>query len=265
MFAMVLTHDAQLGLAELVHKRYSELWPDNGFTFRLPHNGAAPGPAFDYLREQPDCEIVPSGKGIKASMAALLTGVPDDDWVYWCIDDRFPVHLDARALRSVQVALDDGPDDLEEVKLLPWREPIGGARRTLGGVTFAVQRGQRERGFWHHHFARAGLLRRVFLRDGLAEDCRIDDVINTLLRPVPDARWTGRLRGRHVRRLPPLLDRAWFRGTALVPAVPLIRLAEPLVRGELTANGVAELRRLHCEVPAYPATTDAREYPTKEP
>ena len=92
--AIVLSHDVQLGLAELVHKAYAELWPGHPFTSACPGTASAPGPALAYLRGRRQWQLVPCRPGIKDTMRALLDGIPDDAWVFWCIDDRFPTWLD---------------------------------------------------------------------------------------------------------------------------------------------------------------------------
>ena len=61
--------------------------------------------------------------------------------------------------------------ELEEVKLLHWREPVLAGRMVIGGRRFRRQApGTRARGFWHHHFVRAGELSRA----GVLERWRIE-------------------------------------------------------------------------------------------
>ena len=106
MNAVLLTHDAQMGLAELVHKKYGSLWPGHPLTFRIPFNGSADGPALTYLRAQPDCQLVSTPRSIGASVLGLLDGVPGEEWVFWCIDDRYPTSLDVGAVIEVVAGLD---------------------------------------------------------------------------------------------------------------------------------------------------------------
>jgi glycosyltransferase involved in cell wall biosynthesis len=239
--AIVLTFDVQLGLAELTHKRYLARWPNCPFTFRIPVNGAEPGPALGYLQAQPNCVLVPSPSPIGPSMQALLEGIDDDAWVYWCIDDRYPIWLDPDALDEICAGLDSCPPRVEEVKLLRWKERVSPRSVSVGSLPFTVQQpGTREWGFWHHHFIRAGTLRRVFGRPGLVGDYPIRDV----LRPViVDNKRASRARTGAEREI--------FSGEAIVPTRPLLRLGEPLKGRVLTANGLTELRRNHCQIPPY--------------
>ncbi len=231
MEAILLTHDAQLGLAELVHKTYARLWPGHPLQFRVPYARATDSAAFAYLSAQPDCRMVASPSGaVKASMAALLDGVDDRDWVYWCIDDRFPITLDPAGVARIAAALDTLTPEVEEVKLLRWKEPLRRGRTTIAGAGFRAQApGSRARGFWHHHFVRSGVLRAAFLGDDLAPDCAIYAVNARIQRD----------------------EQRVFHGTALVPRKPLLSLGEPVVDRRLTRNGRAWLERMGCEVPPY--------------
>ena len=252
MDAILLTHDVQLGLAELVHRAYAALWPDHPFTFRVPINGTASGQALSYLAAQPDCRLVPAPRSIRESMLALLQGVPEEAWVFWCIDDRFPTVVSAEALADVVAGLGglDGDDAgrlgrVDEVKLLRWKEGITREPAVVGSVPYVVQAaGTRHRGFWHHHFVRAGTLRRVFGRADLEGSTAIRDVLGPL---HPERR------GRRWERARIAAEAGLFGGRALVPRMPLVRLGEPLVTGRLTRNGREELHRRGCEVPPYPS------------
>jgi hypothetical protein len=245
VLAIVLTYDPQLGLAELVHRKYADLWAAHPLTFRIPVNGSAQGTALQYLQRQSNCRLIPSPPAIEPTMRALLEGIPDAAWVFWCTDDRFPNWLDPAPLGEIVARLDGCREPAEEVKLLHWREGLTRKVVTLGPVDFRVQApGSRQWGFWHHHFIRAGTLRRVFVR-GLADGGAIEDVL-------------APLRQEHGRRS--TLESEYFRGTALIPRVPLISLGEPLIQGCLTRNGLAELHRYGCEIPPYPTTEKDRIY-----
>lgn len=230
MEAILLTHDRQLGLAELVHKCYAQLWPGHPFIFRVPFSRAGDTGAFSYLSAQPNCRMIASAAGIKDSMAALLGGIDSREWVFWCIDDRFPIWLDPARLAQVIPELGTVPDEVEEVKLLRWREPLLEERLVIGATDFRCQApGSRAYGFWHHHFVRAGLLRAVFLGPEVASDCRIL-AINQLIKDG---------------------EAQLFDGVAQVPATALVGLGEPLVAGRLTRNGRRWLKLMQCDVPAY--------------
>ena len=198
--------------------------------FRIPFAHATGSDAFAYLAAQRNCRLIESPPAIKASMTALLDGLDSAEWVFWCVDDRFPIALDAARATRIAEQLGGLAETVEEVKLLRWKEPWLSERMVIGETRFRPQApGSRARGFWHHHFVRAGVLRAAFLGDDLARDCRIYAI-------------TERIK-RH--------EELVFRGTAQVPTKPLLSLGEPLVEGLLTRNGRQWLERLQCDVPAY--------------
>ncbi len=170
----------------------------------------------------------------------------------WCIDDRYPTSLDVGAVIEVVAGL-DALDGADEVKLLRWKERLTDETVRVGGVPFAVQApGSRHRGFWHHHFVRAGTLRRVFGQADLADSTSIHDVLKPLL---PERR------GRRSASRRSVVEAGLFEASALVPRRQLMGLGEPLVRGQLTRNGMEELRRWGCEIPPYPSLNRDVLYP----
>ncbi len=230
MEALLLTHDRQLGLAELVHKTYAQLWPEHPFTFRIPFARAGGSGAFSYLSAQRNCRMIRSPSGIKDSMAALLEGIDGCEWVFWCVDDRFAIALDRARVAAIVEALDTLPPGVEEVKLLRWKEPLLDERMTIGATDFRRQApGSRARGFWHHHFVRADVLRGAFLADDLAQDCRIYAITERIQRS----------------------EELVFAGDAQVAEATLLGLGEPLVEGRLTRNGRTWLKRMQCDIPPY--------------
>jgi hypothetical protein len=174
--------------------------------------------------------MIESSASIKESMAVLLDGIDGSEWVFWCIDDRFPVRVKRAAATRLVEDLSRLPRHVEEVKLLHWREPLLAGRMVIGGRRFRRQApGTRARGFWHHHFVRAGVLRAAFLGEDVARDCRIYAI-------------NERIKDR---------EGLLFRGTAVVADRPLLSLGEPLVEGLLTCNGREWLARMQCDVPRY--------------
>ena len=82
--------------------------------------------------------MIASPAAVKGSMGTLLGGIGDLEWVFWCIDDRFPTGWIGRR-RTVIPELGTLPDEVEEVKLLRWREPLLQARLAIGATDFRCQ------------------------------------------------------------------------------------------------------------------------------
>lgn len=244
MWGIVLTYDEQAGLAELLHKSYAACWGEMPIHFRIAYNGKKEGSALDYLRSQADCELVQCSKGVSQSMRALLQGIDDREWVYWAIDDRYPLEVVAPRFRAALESLPELSEDIEEVKLLRWKDRKTPQTVEVGKERFFVQSTtDRCFGFWHHHFARAGVLRRVFLDPTIPPKNSIRH-IQRRLRETPDE---------------------YYYGHAVLPSNPILKLAEPLRRGLLTSNGLRDLRRLGCEVPQYGYVDKAISFEWVEP
>lgn len=229
---IMLTYDPQLGLAQLAHKRYAALWPTSPIRFRVPINGDSGGSARAYFEQQTNCELVRCGPRINETMLALLDGLDDDEWIFWCIDDRYPTWMEPKRADAIVADLGRLPPEVEQVKFLHWHEQLDDRVLTLGGERFRVQCGaDRYWGFWHHHLAKPRILKNVLLHPSLPADANINQIQDVLLHRVSEC----------------------FHGIALVPETALLRLAEPLVDGVLTTNGVRDLELFGCECPSYAA------------
>ena len=90
MKAIVLSHDHNRPLVEHMLLTYAQLWPDHPFTFRI---------AYQKDRNFPDkfgpVEAIRAPLPIKPCVLKLIEDLPDEEWVYWCIDDKFLIELNA--------------------------------------------------------------------------------------------------------------------------------------------------------------------------
>ena len=233
---ILFSYDPQLALAELVHKQYRTLWPDMPVRFRVPDNGGSSA-AHDYFRGQADCKLIRCSSPMSETAEALLVNIDETAWVFWCIDDRFPVLMDQQALAAIFAALTSLPAEVEEVKFIrPRGETFEGEAKTVGGLPMKVQRTYRPMGFYHHHLIRVGVLRRALV--GLPD---LDSIHDRILK------WP------------------WRGGEAWLSTRTLLSLEEPMVDGELTRNGVEWLQRRRCVVPPYPTRDDVVTFETVQP
>jgi hypothetical protein len=92
MRALVLTYDRCRPITEHMLKTYSAFWPGNPFVFRIPyqenHQLNAYGQRFEFVR---------CGRSVFETMATLFGDLSDEDWVYWCMDDKFLLNIDQEA------------------------------------------------------------------------------------------------------------------------------------------------------------------------
>ncbi len=70
---------------------YMDLWPDNPFLFRIPYQKHPYNLRKKYSKEK--VEFIKTEQNIKDTMFGLLEDLDDDDWIYWCMDDYYPVKL----------------------------------------------------------------------------------------------------------------------------------------------------------------------------
>lgn len=90
MKAIVLTADRYRAVTDHMILKYEEVWPDHPFVFRVPYQelGGNNTARVEYFRATGSTPAE-----IPAMILDLLSDVADDDWVYWCLDDKYPIQL----------------------------------------------------------------------------------------------------------------------------------------------------------------------------
>lgn len=94
MKAIVLSFDKYHPLSDFMIHCYNKLWPDNPFTFHVPYQESK-----DISHQ--NVKFVKTPKPFKDTVIALLEGLDDDEWVYWCPDEYYPVSLDIQAFKDI--------------------------------------------------------------------------------------------------------------------------------------------------------------------
>jgi hypothetical protein len=158
--AIVLTCDRYRATTEHVIFQYERLWPDHPFVFHIPYQelGGVDTERVRYLTSPSD---------IKRTVLHLLADIDDEEWIYWCVDDKYPIQLVtdkiasliSHAIRSPEV---DGllfcrcRATLSNPKLTLYPHKI---RSSFGDVYF-----ERRAWFqiWIHQLLRAKVLRYLF-------------------------------------------------------------------------------------------------------
>jgi hypothetical protein len=84
--AIVLTCDRYRAITEHMIFQYDRLWPDHPFIFQVPYQelGGTDTEQVKYLGAPCD---------IKGTVLHLLAEIDDEEWIYWCVDDKYPIHL----------------------------------------------------------------------------------------------------------------------------------------------------------------------------
>jgi hypothetical protein len=160
-------------------------------------------------------------------VSALLEGISDDEFVFWAMDDRYPIHIaDLDALCAVVELASQGDIDGSEIKLTNHGRACCGTEliAKIEGMNYYRQVSEPALGFYMHHLVRAGLLRRLFQDHALPDRYTIRQFHGLLLRREA-------------------YDGIWM------PERSLVYFGETLRGGKMTNNGYRELQRHGLAVP----------------
>lgn len=226
---IILTYDQQIGLANLVVKKYSSLIRDSKVEYFIPSNSL-----ISFEEHGDNIVIIQTQSDIISTMKSLLQGIDDDEWVYWAIDDRYPISGDFEFIsKFIDVFNKDPCKDfgrkITAIKLTHWGETLSTDEFSLFDYDFYRQEPSGMFGFWHHQFIRSGLLKDIFYRlnpSNINNISLLNDYHNEVSSEL-------------------FID-------SYVPSKNIISMGEPLIQGMLTLNGVEELEKFGCTIPDYP-------------
>ncbi len=164
MNAIVLTCDRYRPITDHMIHQYDRLWPDHPLRWRIPYQA---------LRES-DTERVryihapeSSPDDIPRTVLRLIEDLDDEEWVYWCADDKYPIQLVLEKVESLMCYAQESNDvsgvmfcrcrvtlDRPDLALYP------GERVTPNGEILLERNGWFQ--IWIHQFLRAKVLRHFF-------------------------------------------------------------------------------------------------------
>jgi hypothetical protein len=129
---IVLSFDPHLEIANLLVETYNRLWPDHRFQFRIPFTNRDPRSIF---RAQ-NVEFISTPPDIRSTVESLLRNLPEREFVFWCIDDRYPIEIfEPTVLRTVRDFASDAPSEVDSIKLTDLTvEGIQGKLRMMQGM-----------------------------------------------------------------------------------------------------------------------------------
>lgn len=166
VLGLVLSYDQYRPVQLNLLAAYRNVWPEAPFYFHIPYQNADPQ-AHARVYGFPVSGIRAPAP-IQETMDALLDKFTDEDWVYWCMDDRYPVALDVPAMNEIthwvlgdNPAVDGilctrSPRDWSLRGAYLWRHRI----RSPGGRVFL--RKKHYGSIWSHQFLRVKVLRALF-------------------------------------------------------------------------------------------------------
>lgn len=165
--AIVLTCQKYAPIAAHMIGKYGSVWPTNPFVFRVP-DGSNTEAFLGNLGDR--VEFIPTREGegrgrFRQTVFDLLTGIDDEDWVYWCMDDKYPINLDIAAHEAITRRLASLPaiDALQLCRVSSPRtsqQLDDGIQIDVDGYTFHKRLTYHR--IWIHQFLRAKVLRTLF-------------------------------------------------------------------------------------------------------
>src|SRR5438034_3354189 len=92
--AIVLTCDRWRVITRHLILKYERLWPDHPFIFHVPYQKLR-GTDTDRIKYHAAPE------DIKGTILHLLADIDDEEWIYWCVDDKYPIQLPTDKVTSL--------------------------------------------------------------------------------------------------------------------------------------------------------------------
>lgn len=157
--AIVLTCDRYHPFAAHMIMRYDAVWPSHPFAFHVPYQ----------LRPLQGGRVAErrTPEAIRATVLGLTEEFDDEVWVYWCIDDKYPIQLvQPSVARMAEAVLSDALPDMDGVMFCRWRKLLRPehlleeTREGPGGLV--LRRRVNYAHIWFHQFLRVKVLRHLF-------------------------------------------------------------------------------------------------------
>jgi hypothetical protein len=181
--AIVLSCDRYRAITEHMILQYERLWPDHPFVFRIPYQHAR-GTDIERAR------YYQAPEDIKGTVIRLLADLDDEEWIYWCVDDKYPIQL---VTGKIMALITDALSSSEMSGLLfcRCRVTLTGPKLTLYPKEIVSSSGDiyLERKAWYqiwlHQLLKVKVLRYLFdqLPDRIPSAKEMDELKNDILKP----------------------------------------------------------------------------------
>jgi hypothetical protein len=159
--AIVLTCDRYRAITEHMIFQYDRLWPDHPFVFHVPYQKLG---GLDTER----VKYLPAPSDIKETVLHLLTEIDDEEWIYWCVDDKYPIQLVTDKIASL-ISHATRSSEVDGLLFCRCRATLDNPRLTLYprkiNNPFGEVYLERKAWFqiWIHQILRAKVLRHLFI------------------------------------------------------------------------------------------------------
>ena len=184
MKAIILTFDKNSILTEHMIACYDELWPDHPFIFRIPYQNSercVPSDKREYVQTPTD---------IKVTVLSLLKDLEDEEWIYWCIDDKYPIQLTTDHIKPLyESILNNDVQDINSILFCRARKMLDPKNLTdlkiMLGKEQLLERNSYQM-IWIHQFVQVKVLRYMFNRfpDPIPRAKLMDELKDRLIKPA---------------------------------------------------------------------------------
>ena len=159
--AIVLTHDKYRVFTDHMILCYEKLWPNHPFTFHVPYQELLPAVPAERVK------YIQCSSGIKATVESLLENLDDEEMVYWCIDDKYPLQLDVQRIESIhRKCIDNNKDGMSGLLFCRCRGMLN--KNNLTGEKIVDDQGdvflerKNYEQIWIHQYLKVKVLRHLF-------------------------------------------------------------------------------------------------------
>jgi len=161
MKAIVLTCDKYRVMTEHMILQYAKLWPQHPFTFRIPYQTLAG-------TNSTNRQYIKTPSSIKATVLQLLEDLDEEEWIYWCLDDKYPIRL---LVEQIELFMADLAlaHEMSGLLFCRCRTTLDNPQQTLypGKVTNSFSEVYLERKtwaqIWIHQFVKVKVIRHLFM------------------------------------------------------------------------------------------------------
>ena len=182
--AIVLTFDKYRAFTDHMIMCYGKLWPSHPYVFQVPYQDLPP------TQEASAVEYHQCPSDIKGTVLALLEPLGDEEWIYWCIDDKYPIEIDPKKVQEIHNWLfSKEAEGISGLLFCRCRGLVG--KKNLTGNQLAGTNGdvylERENysQIWIHQYLKVKVLRHLFssFPDEIATAKAMDYLIQEVKKP----------------------------------------------------------------------------------
>lgn len=239
MNAICLTYDRNMEVMRFVLGTYERFWPDHPFLFRVPYNEDYPLRLKEEFGEQ--IQLVKTRKEIRGTLSALLDGLDENEWIWWCMDDKYLREVIRKRMDRI-LSLVSETTDPDVWSVMVTRNSYSGTH--LVSSIFGMEgepflRKKTFHGFFQPQFMRVKVLRKFMIDHQVSDQDYLVPAESGGIMPWIEELMHG----------PLPMGRKVFLATR-----PLITFGESMTNGKLTVNCLEDMDAMGFAPPSLPCS-----------